>query len=95
MEENKNPNIIDLRLIGKKLWDNRKLFYKVLPITFVLACLYIICIPRTYSTEVKLAPEVESNMGGGLSSLASSFGFDLNNMQTTDAINPMLYPDLM
>jgi len=33
--------------------------------------------------------------GGALNSIASSFGFDLSEMQTSDAITPMLYPDLM
>ena len=30
-----------------------------------------------------------------LGSIASSFGFDLGEMQSSDAINPLLYPDLM
>ena len=38
MEENKikNPEVIDLRVVFRKIWDNRRLFYKVLPIVFVL-----------------------------------------------------------
>ena len=98
MEEKKtyNSEVIDLRVIFKKIWDNRKLFYKVLPIVFVLSCIYIFSLPRYYKSEVKLAPELGSSMsGGGLSALASSFGFDLNEMQTSDAITPLLYPDLM
>jgi hypothetical protein len=75
---------------------HKRLYLKVIPSVFVLSCLYIICIPRYYTTEVKLAPEVENTMSGGtLGSLASTFGFDLSGMQSTDAISPMLYPDLM
>ena len=33
--------------------------------------------------------------GGSLGALASSFGFDLGSLQSTDAISPLLYPDLM
>ena len=98
MEENskKNPEIIDLRILIKKIWANRRLFYKVLPVVFVLSCIYIFSIPRYYTSETKLAPEMDNSMAGGaLSSLASTFGFDLDNMQTTDAITPLLYPDLM
>ena len=98
MEENKikNPEVIDLRVVFKKIWDNRKLFYKVLPIVFVLSCIYIFSQPRYYTSDVKLAPEMEnSGAGGTLGSLAASFGFDLSEMQTTDAITPLLYPDLM
>ena len=98
MEENskKNPEIIDLRILIKKIWANRRLFYKVLPVVFVLSCIYIFSIPRYYTSETKLAPEMDNSMAeGALSSLASTFGFDLDNMQTTDAITPLLYPDLM
>lgn len=99
MEDNKiknNPEVIDLRIVAKKIWDNRRLFYKVLPITFVLSCIFIFSIPRYYTTETMLAPEMEGSMGGGtLGSIAASFGFDLSEMQTTDAITPLLYPSLM
>lgn len=99
MEENnikKNPEVIDLRVVFKKIWDNKKLFYKVLPIVFILSCIYIFSLPRYYTSEVRLAPEMESSgTGGVLGSLASSFGFDLSDMQTSDAITPLLYPDLM
>lgn len=96
MEEKKDLDVIDLRVVIKKIWANRKLFYKVLPITFVLSCAYIVCLPRYYSSSLSLAPEVGgSSMGGTLGSLASSFGLDLGAMETTDAISPMLYPDLM
>lgn len=36
-----------------------------------------------------------SGAGGTLSSIAASFGFDISDMQTSDAITPLLYPDLM
>jgi uncharacterized protein involved in exopolysaccharide biosynthesis len=80
MEENKKqPEVIDLRLVIKKIRANKRLFYKTLPITFVLSCIYIFSLPRYYTSEVKLAPEMENNMGGGtLGSLAASFGFDLS-----------------
>lgn len=98
MEDNKKNNeVIDLRVIFKKILANKKLYIKVLPIVFVLSCAYILCIPRTYTSSLSLAPEMNnsSSLGGTIGSLASSFGFDLGNMETSDAINPMLYPDLM
>lgn len=99
MEEEKKRSIptIDIGLLFKRLYARRRLFFfKVWPITFVLACFYILCIPRYFSSEAKLAPEMGGASGAGmLGSLASSFGFSLGDMETTDAINPMLYPDLM
>ncbi len=96
MANKKDIEVIDLMGIIKTLWQNKKLFYKVIPLAFLLSCLYIICIPRTFSTSTRLAPELEGTMGGGtLGSIASSFGIDLSDAQTTDAISPLLYPDLM
>lgn len=97
MEENKinNPEVIDLRVVAKKIWSQRRLFYKVLPIVFVVACAYIFAQPRYYTADAKLAPEMGGSATGSIGSIASAFGFDLSNMETTDAIYPTLYPDLM
>ncbi|MDE6689581.1 MAG: chain-length determining protein [Prevotella sp.] len=97
MEEKKNKEVIDFGLLWNKLWTRRILFIKVWAITFVIACIYIYPIPRYYNTSTKLAPEMggSSLSSGALGSLASSFGFDLGGMETNDAINPTLYPDLM
>ena len=96
MEKKKESDIIDLRLVFRSIWARKMLFVKVLPIVFVLSCLYIICIPRTYTTSCKLAPEVNNATGGGaLGSLASNLGIDFTQVETGDAITPMLYPDLM
>ena len=85
---NNNPEPIDLRIIAQKLWSNRKYFYKTLPIAFVLSCLYILSYPRYYTSDVRLAPELGSSMGGGtLGDIASSLGFDISEMQTNDAIS--------
>lgn len=89
-------DVIDLGLIFRTLKERKKLFAKVLPTVFVLSCAYILCIPRYYASSLSLAPEIAGNsMQGTLGSLASSFGIDLGSMETTDAINPLLYPDLM
>lgn len=99
MEENKQrPEIIgvDWKRVFKAIIAHKRLFYKTLPIAFILSCAYILCIPRYYTTEARLAPEMDnSSASGALSSIASSFGLDLGEMQTSDAINPLLYPDLM
>jgi len=85
-----------------KLWQDvkthRRLYYKVLPLTFVAAAIITLSIPNYYNCTVKLAPEIQGNKSGGsLASLASSFGVNLGspNAQGGDAILPNLYPDLM
>ena len=96
MEEKSTQPVINLGEIAIKIWANKRLFYKPLAIVFVLSCIYIFSQPRFYSTEAKLAPEMANNMAAGtLGSIASAFGFDFGDMQTTDAITPLLYPDLM
>ena len=61
-----------------------------------IAALLIIEEPRTYTTDVCLAPEAEyAPAGGGLSSIASSFGIDIGSVTSSDAIRPDLYPDLV
>ena len=91
----KKNDTIDLREIISILLQRKKLFGIVSIITFVLASILIVLVPRTYTCTVKLAPEAEGVSGGGtLSSIASSFGFDLSNMESSDAIFPLLYPEL-
>ena len=80
--EEKSTDKIDLLAIVNKIIAKKRLFFKVLPITFVVSSIFIIGFPRDYTTDIKLAPELNSsmsNMGGALSSIASSFGFDSNN----------------
>lgn len=103
--ENKNQELIeeessiDFGKIFKDLLKHKTLYFKVLPIAFVLAAIYALSLPNYYSCTVKLAPELGSgskSAAGGLASLASSFGVNLGGAQSgADAINPTLYPDLM
>jgi capsule polysaccharide export protein KpsE/RkpR len=96
MENNKNITV-NYRKVLTEILKRKRLFYYILPITFILSSLYIICIPRTYSTDTEVAPEIETPGSGSsaIGSLASTFGLDLSTMQSSDAITPLLYPDLM
>ena len=101
MDKNINDNTktlqeIDIRRIIRLLIKERTLLVKVVFATAIVSMLLIVCVPRYYTCEVKLAPEM-TNMpsGGTLSSLASSFGFDVGSALSSDAISPTLYPDLL
>jgi len=84
-----------------KLWADvkkyKKLYYKVLPTTFVIVAILTLSMPNYYSCKVMLAPELSGmKTGGSLSSLASSFGINLGGASAgADALLPTLYPDLM
>ena len=88
---------IDLREIGSRLWRKKWWFATLLPVAAVLSAIIIVDVPPTYTTSTTMAPEVENPVasGGALSSIAASFGFDMSSVQSTDAISPTLYPDLM
>ena len=85
--------------IAQLAWKHRKLYYKVLGITFVLACIIGFSIPKTYKCEVMLAPELSSSSSSNsLLSLASSYGLRVGSSSmigNSDALFPTLYPDMM
>lgn len=85
-----------------KLWEDvkkhRKLYYKVLPLTFIVAAILTLSIPNYYNCTVMLAPEMSGVSGktSSLASLASSFGVNLGGAASgADALMPTLYPDLI
>lgn len=85
-----------------QLWQDikkhKKLYYKVLGITFIVSAIIMLSIPNYYNCTVMLAPEIPGGNKGtsGLASLAGSFGVNLGGASAgADAIMPNLYPDLM
>ncbi|MCR4920859.1 MAG: chain-length determining protein [Bacteroidaceae bacterium] len=95
MSNKNNADLAVLNEAARILGEKKRAYIKILAATFVLACLMILPQPRYYTCEVKLAPEWGSSSAAeGLGSLAASFGFDLSSMQGSDAIYPMLYPEL-
>ena len=107
MEENiKNTELleeessIDFGKIFNDLKKHKRLFYKVLPITFVVAAILTLSLPNYYQCTVMLSPEISSNSSGrsSLASLASTFGVNIgmgNAGFGTEALFPTLYPDLV
>ena len=90
-KNNQRGKVIDLGIIARLLWSRKRKFYKVWTLTFVLSCAWILSQPRYYCADVMLAPEVGSeDVGGGFSSLASSFGLNLGGLSGQDAIYPEL-----
>lgn len=92
----KQTDTIDLKKIIKLLWDKRKLYIYVMAGVFAISSALILCVPRYYTSTVNMAPEMDATgTGGTLGSIASSLGFDLGEMQTSDAISPLLYPEVI
>lgn len=80
----------------KLLWKNYVFILKTCGIVGVLTVVYVFSLPRTYTAEVILLPEVTSNNGlsGNLGSLASLAGVRLGGA-TEDAIYPNFYPKIV
>lgn len=96
--ENKEEHLkqIDVLAIAKEMKKHKKQYLIALPVTFVLSCLLILCVPRYYTSTAKLAPEISSFSSSSLGDIASSFGFDLGGSSANgDAIFPELYPELI
>ena len=95
MEKIEKPSFAQLWQDIKK---HKRLYYKVLPATFIVAAILTLSMPNYYKCTVMLAPELPSSnrSAAGLAALASNFGLNLNTAQAgSDAIMPYLYPDLM
>lgn len=93
---NDKTQVIDLRLIIRRILEHKLGLVLTFAISFILSSIYITSLPRYYSSDTQLAPEIDnSSESGGLSSIASSFGLDMGKMNTLDAITPLLYPELM
>ena len=95
--EDQEPSI-DYGKLLKDMLKYKKLYYKVLGLTFVIACIIALSIPNYYKCTVTLSPEMSgSKSTSSLASLASSFGVNLKGAlgNSTEALFPTLYPDLM
>ena len=97
-QNNHNDEEIEIDLIGilRKIIGIRKTIYKAASIGLIIGVIIAICIPKQYTAEVTLSPEMSSNKGTGLSGLAASFlGSDVAMGDGTDALNASLSADIV
>mgnify|MGYP001529164041 CR=1 FL=1 len=99
-ELQKNPSSqeeeIDLLELALKVWGERKFILKACGYAVLIGLVIVFSIPREYTTEAMIAPELSDNKGtGGLSSLAAMAGLNLNATSGADAIYPDLYPNIV
>ena len=95
--EDKNHEIDIVAIVKKVIKDKWSLLVFFI-IFAVLGVAVALMTPRTYSTDVVVAPELSSgSMPEGLSDIASMVGVDLNNgnKSSVDAIYPQIYPDVI
>ena len=87
---------IDLMDLLRKVIGIRKKIYKAVGIGLIIGIIVAISIPKQYTVEVTLSPEMGNNKGGGLSGLAASFlGSGVSMGDGTDALNASLSADIV
>jgi uncharacterized protein involved in exopolysaccharide biosynthesis len=68
-------------------------------ISGVVGVIYALSLQKEFTSNTQLMPELQSNSTlskiGGLSALAGLAGVDLNQMSSTDAVRPDLYPNIV
>ena len=83
----------------KKYWLRLKSGWKRILIwtvaAFVFGCLVAIGMPHKYRVVSKLAPELSNTAVSRLTSLSALTGMNANLLGSTDAVYPMVYPDIL
>ena len=87
---------IDLMELLRKVVGIRKKIYKAAGIGLIIGVIVAISIPKQYTVEVTLSPEMGNDKAGGLSGLAASFlGSGVTMGDGTDALNASLSADIV
>ncbi len=96
-KENDEEQEIDLLELAMKLWAQKKKIFLWCLIGALVGLVVAFSIPREYTTDVKLAPEIGNNqkMSGSLGAMAAMVGIGSGAQSGSDAVNPMLYPDVV
>lgn len=88
---------IDVIALLASLWQSRKFIVKTVIVFFIIGVMVALITPVKYSASTVFVPQIGSEVkaSGGLSSLASLAGINLNSAsQGAGDINPLLYPNL-
>ena len=93
----KNDDEIDLLELAKTLWNGRKTIVKYITIAGVIGLVIVLLSPKEYTSSTSMVPQTSqsANKLGGLSSLAAMAGFNLDATNTSDALSPMVYPQIV
>ena len=96
----KNQNTdeeIDLIVLAKTIWQGRKTIIKTVVICAVIGMTIALLSPKQYTASTTLVPQTTDNSTklGGLSSLASIAGFNMNINQGGTELSPQIYPQIV
>ena len=96
---NLEEDSIDVIALLKTLWTGKKLIVKTTILFFIIGCIVALLSPVVYTAQTTFVPQVSedqmSSSKGGLGSLASLAGINLNSEVSSDSyLSPLLYSKL-
>ena len=97
MDNKINTEKIDLLEIITLLWQQKRLFSITIGIAAIIGIIISFSIPKSYESQVILAPEVSSatSLGGNLNEIASMVGVNISaGSSDVDAFYPEIYPQI-
>ena len=97
MEQELKTKEIDLVALVIKVFSEWKLLFKFVGMCTLIGIIVALATPKTYRSEVILAPELSSGglgLSDNLADMAANFGIELGSKSSMDAIYPELYPDV-
>lgn len=77
------------------IWKHRKWIAKCCGSSLLIGLIIAFSIPKEYVSTAIMVPEASENKGGGLSSIATMAGFNVNSSLGADAICPDIYPNIV
>lgn len=88
---------IDLIALAKNIWDKRGFIIKTVVIFAVIGVIVALISPKEYTASTKMVPQINSGKSqmGGLSSLASMAGINLNLNNEVTELMPQTYPQIV
>ena len=96
IEPQEEESSIDFGQIFATLKKYKRLYMKVMLITFVGACVYTLGLRNYYTCEVLLSPELSTTNRSTNMALLTQLGMNMRtSMMATEALYPTVYPELM
>lgn len=87
---------IDLMVLFRKLYSNRKKIYKSIGVGIVAGIVIGFSLPKTYQVNVSISPESGINGTSGLSGIAAMFGLGSNSTGFgEDALTFNMFPEIV
>lgn len=89
---------IDLIEIFKKVFNEKKLIFKVTLFAFVLGIVYALFQPNEFTSSTTFIPQLSSGVktgGSSLGGLASLAGINIGGMESSSEFPPTLYPQVI